>query len=127
VRIGLLAAAAGVTEKTIRYYEDIGVLEPPSRSANGYRDYERSALDKLRFVKAAQSVGLTLGEIREVIALRDRGETPCEHVVSLIHRRSEEIDHKIGELEHLRAELTRLERRARSLDPEACAPTRSVT
>ena len=122
MRIGQVAAATGVTEKTIRYYEEIGVLESPNRSANGYRDYGRSTLDKLRFVKAAQSVGLSLGEIREVIALRDHGETPCEHVVSLIRRRSQEIDSKIAELQNLRAELSRLEKRARSLDPDACAP-----
>ncbi len=122
MRIGHLAAATGLTDKTIRYYEDIGVLDPPQRMPNGYRDYGSSAINKLRFVKAAQAVGLSLGEIREVLALRDRGVTPCEHVVGLIRRRAEEIDAKIAELEHIRTDLRRLVRRARSLDPSRCEP-----
>lgn len=120
MRIGQLAATSGVTEKTIRYYEEIGVLEPAARAPNGYRDYEPTAVNKLRFIRAAQSVGLSLGEIREVIGLRDRGVTPCEHVVDLIRRRADEIDAKIAELELVRADLIRLEKRARSLDPKAC-------
>lgn len=122
MRIGQIAAASGVTEKTIRYYEQIGVLDAPKRTPNGYRDYDTSAANKLRFVKAAQAIGLSLGEIREVIALRDRGETPCEHVVGLIRRRADEIDAKIAELELIRSELQRLARRARSLDPDRCDP-----
>ncbi len=111
-------------EKTIRYYEGIGVLEAPERAPNGYRVYGPSAVNKLRFVKAAQSIGLSLGEIREVFALRDRGETPCEHVVDLIRHRAEEIDAKIAELEVVRRDLARLVKRAKSLDPAECAPDR---
>lgn len=122
MRIGQVAAASGVTEKTIRYYEEIGLLDPPERTPSGYRDYERGVIDKLRFVKAAQSIGLSLGEIREVIALRDRGETPCEHVVDLVRRRAEEIETQIAELESVRADLNRLVRRARTLDPARCEP-----
>ncbi len=122
MRIGEVAEASGVPDKTIRYYEEIGVLESPDRASNGYRSYERSVVDKLRFVRAAQSIGLSLGEIREVIALRDRGETPCEHVVELIRRRAREIDAQIAELELVRQDLARLEKRARSLDPARCDP-----
>ncbi|MGH3981421.1 MAG: MerR family transcriptional regulator [Pseudonocardiaceae bacterium] len=74
MRIGQLAAQTGVSTKTIRYYEDIGVLHAPPRAPSGYRDYSDDAAPRLRFVRAAQSVGLTLGEIREVLAFRDRGE-----------------------------------------------------
>ncbi len=120
MRIGKIAAASGVSEKTIRYYEQIGVLDAPERTPGGYRDYGSKAIDKLRFVKAAQAVGLSLGEIREVLAMRDRGETPCEHVVDLIRRRADEIDATIAELQMVRSDLRRLVRRARTLDPTAC-------
>lgn len=122
MRIGQLASSSGVTEKTIRYYEDIGVLDAPARTPNGYRDYGPPAIAKLRFVKAAQAVGLSLGEIREVIALRDRGETPCEHVVDLIQQHAVEIEAKIAELQAVRKDLMRLAKRARSLDPGRCKP-----
>jgi len=122
VRIGELAERAGVTTKSIRYYEDIGVFAPPERTPSGYRDYEEAVVDRLAFVRAAQTVGLTLGEIREIVALRDLGETPCTDVTDLIHRRAEEIGHRITELQRLQAELIRLDRPARSLDPDDCDP-----
>jgi DNA-binding transcriptional MerR regulator len=122
MRIGEIVARSGVPAKTIRYYEDIGVLDRPRRTHSGYRDYDDVVLDRLRFIRAAQSVGLSLGEIREVLAMRDRGETPCGHVVDLIGRRAEEIDAKIAELTRIRKDLVRLARRARSLDPKDCEP-----
>lgn len=124
MRIGEIAERSGVPVKTIRYYEDIGVLAPPARTASGYRDYDTGVVDRLAFVRAAQSVGLTLGEIREVVALRDRGETPCGHVAELIERRATEIEARIADLQRLRGELRRLARRARSLDPADCEPDR---
>lgn len=122
MRIGEVAERAGVTDKTIRYYEQIGVLASPSRTASGYRDYDDSVLDRLQFVRAAQAVGLTLGEIREVIALRDHGTVPCEHVVDVIRRRASQIDQRIAELQQIRTELERLDRRAETLDPRDCPP-----
>ena len=70
MRIGELAERAGTSVKTIRYYDRVGVLAPSARSASGYRLYSEDALDRYRFVRAAQAVGLRLGEIREIIALR---------------------------------------------------------
>lgn len=122
MRIGLLAEEAELSTKAIRYYETIGVLPPPERSPSGYRNYTPEAVERLRFVRSAQAVGLTLGEIREILAYRDRGETPCAHVVELIRRRSTEIDRQIAHLESMRTDLRRLERRARTLRPEDCAP-----
>jgi MerR family transcriptional regulator, copper efflux regulator len=122
VRIGELAHRAGLSTKTLRYYETIGVLPEPERTPSGYRDYPAGALDVLGFVRSAQTVGLTLGEIRGILAYRDRGETPCGHVVELIRRRAGEVDQEIARLEGMRAELRRLECRARALRPEECAP-----
>lgn len=122
MKIGELAQRAGTSVKTIRYYDCVGVLHPEERSESGYRLYGEDALDRYRFVRAAQAIGLRLGEIREIIALRDQGETPCGFVVELIGRRTAELDARIAELEGLRDELRRLDRRARRLDPRRCDP-----
>jgi len=113
---------AGVTSKTLRYYERIGVLPAPSRSPSGYRDYRPDVLDRLGFIRAGQALGLSLGQIRQVVALRDRGETPCDHVYRLLQRRTEELDERIDELQGLRRELRALTKRARRLDPADCNP-----
>lgn len=122
MRVGELAGLAGVSTKTLRYYEDLGLLAPPKRTASGYRDYSSDVLDRLRFIRSAQAVGLTLGEIREVIAFRDQGQTPCAQVLELIERRRNELDARIRELQHLRRDLDQLARRARTLDPADCSP-----
>lgn len=122
MRIGQLAARAGTSVKTIRYYDRVDMLRPERRSEAGYRLYGEDALDRYRFVRAAQAVGLSLGEIREVLALRDHGETPCGFVIDLIWRRADELDARIAELIALRDELGELRRRAPRLDPRDCAP-----
>ena len=121
--IGELAERTGLSTKALRYYESIGVLPEPARTGSGYRDYSMAALDVVRFVQSAQAVGLTLGEIREILGYRDRGETPCADVVDVIRSRAQAIDEQIAALEQTRTELRRLERRARTLRPEDCAPT----
>ncbi len=122
MRIGEIADRSGVGVKTIRYYEGIGVLPPPARTPSGYRDYDATVVDRLTFVRAAQSVGLTLGEIREIVALRDRGETPCGHVSELLQRRAAETQRRVDDLRRLQGELRRLARRARVLSPADCDP-----
>jgi DNA-binding transcriptional MerR regulator len=106
----------------VRYYERIGLLPAPPRSTSGYRDYRPDVVDRLRFIRAGQAVGLSLGEIRQVVALRDRGETPCDHVYQLLQRRTAELDDRIEELGRLRRELNALTKRARRLDPANCNP-----
>jgi DNA-binding transcriptional MerR regulator len=122
--IGDVARRSGVSAKTIRYYEDIGLLPAPQRSASGYRHYDDAVLERLAFVRAAQAVGLTLGEVRSIVALRDGGETPCGHVLDLLRARSAELDRRIAELRSLRGELRRLVERAVGLDPADCNPGR---
>ncbi|MGH9078108.1 MAG: heavy metal-responsive transcriptional regulator [Acidimicrobiales bacterium] len=122
MRIGELADLAGVTTKALRYYERVGLLAPPARTGSGYRDYSGDALDRLRFIRAAQGVGLTLGEIRGIIAFREQGDPPCCHVLELIERRAWDLEERIAELEKLRGELRQLAERGRSLSPDACSP-----
>ena len=124
MRIGELAEQAGISTKAIRYYEQIGILTPPARTASGYRTYDLTALARLRFVRAAQALGLTLGEIRQIIAFRDDGRAPCAHVTELLQRRAADLELRISELEQLRGELRQLAERASTLDPAQCPPER---
>jgi MerR family transcriptional regulator, copper efflux regulator len=124
MRIGELAERAGVSTKAIRYYEQVGILAPPLRTASGYRSYDEAALGRLGFVRAAQAVGLTLGEIRNVIDFRDHGQAPCAHVTDLLRRHAADLEARIAELQQLRGELRQLAERATTLDPEDCPPER---
>ena len=124
MRIGELADRSGVNPTTIRYYEGIGLLREPERTASGYRDYTEAAVARLTFVRAAQSIGLSLGEIREVLALREQGKTPCTHVITLLEQRAAELAERIVALEQMRSELIALAQQARQLplraDAEFC-------
>jgi MerR family copper efflux transcriptional regulator len=122
VRIGELARRAGTTTKTLRFYEQAGLLPEPERTPSGYRDYDKGVLDRLAFVKAAQAAGLSLAEIREVIAVRDDTGPPCEHVVALLDAHAADLDARIAELTALRVDVGRLRERTRLLDPAACSP-----
>ena len=122
MRIGEVAREAEVPIKTIRYYEEIGVLPPPLRTYSGYRDYDPDVIDRLRFIRASQSVGFTLGEIRDIVAYRDRGDAPCTHVLALLKRHREECAKRIAELQEAETTLDRLLERSENLRPEDCSP-----
>ncbi len=94
----------------------------PERSDGGYRRYGRGDEERLRFVRGVRRLGFGLGEIREVLALRDRGEPPCSYVAELIEQRAAEVDGQIAELERLKRELAELRDRARRLRPDDCGP-----
>ncbi len=120
--IGELATRLGLNPKTIRYYEEIGLLPEPERSDGGYRRYGGDDEKRLRFVRGVRRLGFALGEIREVLGLRDRGEPPCGYVTELLDQRAAEVDCQIAELERLKDELADLRRRAGRLRPEDCGP-----
>jgi DNA-binding transcriptional MerR regulator len=120
MKIGELARHSGVTTKTIRYYEDIGVLAAPERSANDYRDYPEEAVGRLAFVRDAQATGLTLSEIASILDLRGQGETTCQHVVDLLDRHLDALDRHIRTLRDTRTKLAALTEQARRLDPSDC-------
>ena len=112
MRIGELAGQLGVTTKAIRFYERIGLLPDPARTSSGYRSYEEADVDRLVFIKTAQRLGLTLDEIKEIIAFRDRGEQPCGYVADVLQRQVTDLDTRIREMRALRDELRRLQARA---------------
>jgi len=113
--IGELAGITGVDAKTIRFYEESGVLPPANRLPNGYRVYGEADVERLRFVHGARSLDLALDDVSEELAFRDRGEAPCRYVVDLIRAKIQEVDERIARLEQLRAELRRLNVEAEGL------------
>src|SRR6266699_6379053 len=90
--IGELAATAGLSAKTIRFYEQAGLMPAPPRTPAGYRDYPPAALDRLAFIANAQVAGFTLAEIRSVLAVRDSGDPPCRHVATLIGQHPAQVE-----------------------------------
>ena len=128
MKIGELGHRGGVSTKTIRYYEGIGLLPAPRRSPNGYRDYDEAAVARLQFIRDAQATGLTLTEVSSILELRQAGETTCHHVVELLEDHLGSLERHISQLERTRAALTSLTARARSLDPANCTdPIRCQT
>src|SRR5260370_39473962 len=122
MRIGEIAEQAGLSTKALRYSERAGLIEERTRTSSGYRDYTESVLDRLRFIRSSQAAGLTLGEIKGVIAFREQGSPPCGHVLELIEGRAADLDRRIAELRVLRDDLRALAARGRSLSPQACSP-----
>ena len=113
--IGTLAKQAGIPIQTIRYYEQLGVLPRPGRTASGYRVYGQDAVDRLAFINKAQSLGLRLQDIREILDLADRGHCPCGHVQRLLKAR-------LGELREKMAAMRTLERRLKDATARGCPP-----
>jgi DNA-binding transcriptional MerR regulator len=109
--IGKIAARVGLRPSAIRYYERRGILHPAARGGNGYRFYSNDAVKMLLFVKRAQTLGMTLDEIKPLLNLASRGEKPCSHVKQLAWRHLAEVNEKIRELQALRDELHALLRR----------------
>ena len=114
-QIGELSKHADVPEKTIRYYEAIGLLPPARRTSNGYRVYSDADVERLRFIRSARALDFTLQEIGKILAARDRSEPPCRHVMELLHDHIDEIETRIHELEQLKCDLTALYEAGRGL------------
>jgi DNA-binding transcriptional MerR regulator len=120
MRIGETAGQSGVPAKTIRFWEDRGLLPPPARTPAGYRDYGPAILERLAFIRHAQAAGLTLGAIRQVLDIRGGGQPPCVHVTALIAQRLSEVEARLAELTRARDQLAALADRAAAQDPADC-------
>ena len=108
LRSGELARLAGVSTDTLRHYERKGLLLRARRSANGYREYPSSDLDRVRLVRAALGIGFSLDELARILSVRDRGGAPCHQVRALAGTKLAEIETQLGELSAVRDELRRL-------------------
>lgn len=101
MRIGEAAAASGVTAKTVRFYEQVGLLPAPPRTSGGYRDYSDRTVQRPVFIRHA-------------------GSSPCAHVTALIDRHLKDIDRRLAELDATKAVLESLAERATATDPADC-------
>lgn len=103
-----LAQASGVSAKTIRYYESIGLLPDPPRAENNYRQYPPDTVERLRFIVSARSLDFSLTDIAEFLSARDEGTLPCKRVLDSIDGRIAELDRRIADLLALRDNLSRV-------------------
>ncbi|MEE6140776.1 heavy metal-responsive transcriptional regulator [Mycobacterium sp. 050128] len=108
MQIGELAKLADTSAKTIRFYEDSGLLPPPARTASGYRDFRPEVVERLRFIRRGQTAGLTLRKVRQILAIHDRGEVPCGHVRQVLTARLDQVRAQIAELNALESHLQAL-------------------
>jgi MerR family copper efflux transcriptional regulator len=120
VRIGQLAAQTGYSVRTIRFYEQSGLLPAPSRTPAGYRSYDQDAVSRLRFVRSAQALGLSLAEIADVLRIRDHQGPPCSYVAELLDTHIGALDRRIDELTALRDELRARRPLGAAPDPARC-------
>jgi DNA-binding transcriptional MerR regulator len=123
MRISEAAAAAGTTDKTLRFYEDIGLLPGIGRTPSGYRDYPDEAVQRAAFIRRSRTAGLTLEQARALLAVHDAGTRPCSHVRERLADQLQEIDARIAELQALRNTLT-TQLQAAAAGPEGCDPGR---
>lgn len=103
--IGRLAREAGVPVSTVRYYERSRLLRPDGRTDGNYRIYGPEALERLRFIRAAQAIGLTLEDITSLLDVRDGRTAPCREVQTLIEERLVELRKRLEQLRHVQAIL----------------------
>jgi len=121
--IGEVAKRFELNPRTIRYYESIGVLPASARTESGYRIYPEETVERLEFVLKAKALGLTLDEIRKILALHDKGAVPCEHTRNFIRLKQKEINEKIEALTSLNKTLaTVLKTRFRNRSTSSFCP-----
>lgn len=108
MKIGELAMATATKVETVRYYEKIGLLAPPARSASNYRSYGSEHLARLSFIRRARDLGFTLEAVRELLALSDDSEQSCEAVDLIASIHLADVERKIADLTALRSELGRV-------------------
>jgi len=113
MRIGELAAQAGVDVQTLRYYEREGLIEAPARTASGYRSYGPTHVERLNFIRHCRSLDMALADIKRLIALSRDKSVSCDQVNSLVHAHLERVRAK-------RAALATLEKQLATLDAQ-CA------
>jgi MerR family mercuric resistance operon transcriptional regulator len=106
--IGVLSRQSGVHVETIRYYERIGLLAAPPRSAGGYRMYSSAHIERLRFVRRARDLGLSIDEVRRLLGLADQKSKSCSKVRDLGARHLADIRARIADLQRMERVLSRL-------------------
>lgn len=110
-----LAQQSGMSAGTIRYYESIGLLPKPERSANNYRQYTSADVERLHLIAGARGLGFPLDDIADILRARDNHVAPCQRVLDALDQRLVEIDRRIADLLTLRETLDQLKREGAAL------------
>ena len=104
--IGELARLTGTKVETVRYYERIGLLAAPARTAGNYRTYRPEDLNRLSFIRRSRDLGFSLDQVQALLDLSDDRNRPCEAIDAIARKHLSEVDHKIRDLQALRRELS---------------------
>lgn len=115
--IGRLGKMAGIEAKTLRYYDRVGLVKPSARTAAGYRLYDEQSASRLQFIRRSKAIGMSLSDIRRILAVREEGAAPCQHVLDLVSRNLADVATQIGYLETLHKDLRRLKRELERRNP----------
>lgn len=124
--IGELARRAGLSAKTVRYYESIGLLGEPVRTESGYRTYAGHDLERLEFIHSAKLLGLTLTEIKDVLETWASGTAPCNQVAALLDEKLGELDRRIAQMTQFRDELRSYKARVEANGGPSTVPCRHI-
>jgi Cu(I)-responsive transcriptional regulator len=108
MKIGDIARATATKPETIRFYEKIGLLPPPARTRGNYRSYGPEHLQRLSFIRRARELGFRLDAVRELLALADERDRPCDAVDRIAGSHLAEVERKISDLAVMRDELARV-------------------
>ncbi len=108
--IGRLGTLGDIEPKTLRYYDRVGLVRPTARTPAGYRVYAEDTVERLRFIRRAKALGTSLADIRRILAVRDEGAPPCQHVLTVVRQNLAKVQAQIAQLERLRTDLRRLQR-----------------
>lgn len=107
-RIGSVARESGLPIKTIRYYDELGLLKTFGRTEGNYRLFNSDVFSRLRFIKRAQGLGLSLLEVKEFLKVHDQGDLPCDHIKVKLGDKLLQIEQQIQKLQILKQELNGL-------------------
>lgn len=123
LRIGEVSTQTQLSVKTVRYYEERGLIQASRRSSGGFRLFEPAVLTRLHFIRRSQALGLSLQDIQDILDIADRGSRPCKNVRQKFQAKIEAIDDQIEQLQQLRTQLLELMEgadQAEQLDADIC-------
>lgn len=121
MNISQAAKASGLSAKTIRYYERIGLISPANRSDNGYRAYSHRDLDVLRFIQRARATGFGVEECRQLLSLYLNPQRHSADVKELVQEKLQRVEAQIAELQQMRATLRQLVQHCPGNEKAQCA------
>jgi Cu(I)-responsive transcriptional regulator len=121
MNISEAARRSGLSAKTIRYYEEIGLIAPAARSENGYRQYDQAALEELKFMARAREVGFDLEECRQLLMLHRDHSRQSRHAKALVLEKSHQLQRRIEQLTAMQRVLEDMARRCHGDEGPECA------